>query len=205
MPGTRTPADTLAQQSMWPPQGHWTYADYARLPNDGWRYDVIRGKLHMAPAPNIKHQMAARNIGVNLVLYVQRNQLGEVLFAPTDVILPDDLGTPVQPDLLFVARERLDIIAETRVEGAPDLVVEVLSPSNWLDDRREKYEVYETTGVREYWIVDPDLRVVEVYMLRDGVYVLLGKFGPGDTIRSQVLAGFAVAIDQVLPFTQPAA
>ncbi len=74
----------------------------------------------------------------------------------SDAFAETDLATPVQPDILFIAQERLDIVQEKFIAGAPDLIVEILSPSNWLDDRRDKYEVYEATGVREYWIVDPD-------------------------------------------------
>jgi Uma2 family endonuclease len=121
-----------------------------------------------------------------------------VLDAPTDVLLPG-LATPVQPDVIFVVKERLDIIKEERVEGAPDIVVEVLSPGNWLVDRREKFRVYAKAGVREYWIVDPKARTVELFCLRGSTYALTGKYGAGETVRSEVLPGFEVKVEEVCP------
>jgi Uma2 family endonuclease len=186
-------------EAEWPAQGEWTYEDYARLPDDGWRYEVIKGVLHMTPAPRTKHQDAVRDIGFAMMQFLRQRPLGKIYHAPVDVILPHRLATPVQPDLVFITKERLDIIKEKFIEGAPDLIVEVLSPSNWLDDRRTKYEVYAEAGVREYWIVDPDLRTIEVFVLRDGQYALVGKFGLGERVRSEVLKDFEVAVDEVLP------
>jgi Uma2 family endonuclease len=106
---------------------------------------------------------------------------------------------PVQPDLVFVAAERLDIVTQRAIEGVPDLVVEVLSPSNWLDDRRTKFALYAEIGVREYWIVDPDERTVEVFSLQEGRYALRGRFGPDETLRSDLLPGFEVAVGDLFP------
>jgi Uma2 family endonuclease len=186
-------------ETEWPAQGEWTYEDYARLPDDGWRYEVIKGVLHMTPAPRTKHQKAIGKLYSALTRFVEQHDMGDLYFAPIDVILPHHLATPVQPDLLFISKERLDIVKEQFIEGAPDLIVEVLSPTNWLDDRRIKYEVYAEAGVREYWIVDPDLRTVEVFVLREGEYALVGRFGPGEKAHSEVLEGFEVAVDEVLP------
>lgn len=190
------PAEAEAE---WPAQGEWTYEDYVGLPDDTWRYEVIKGVLHMTPAPRTRHQAAVRDIGFAMMEFCRRTLLEETYHAPIDVILPRELATPVQPDLLLITRERLDIVKEQFIEGPPDLIVEVLSRSNWLDDRRVKYEVYAEAGVREYWIVDPDLRTIEVFVLREGEYALVGKFGPGEKARSEVLEGFEVAVDEVLP------
>lgn len=185
-----------ADDERLPAQGEWTYEDYRRLPDDGWRYEVLRGELHMTPAPNWKHQQAVYSLGVLLKLFLQRRHLGKACPAPIDVILPA-VATPVQPDLVFISKDRMEIIKEGGIEGAPDLIIEVLSPSNWLTDRRTKFEIYALAGVREYWIADPRVRSLEVFALRNGVYELLGKFGPGEKARSEVLPGFEPAIDEI--------
>jgi Uma2 family endonuclease len=194
----QAPTQPPAERQWPPPQGQWTYDDYKRLPNDGWRYEVIEGELLMTAAPSTKHQKTAARLFGSLYHHVQPRGLGEVFFSPIDVILPD-LASPVQPDILFVSRERLDIVREDFIEGPPDLIVEILSPSNWLADRREKFRVYALAGVREYWIVDTDARTVEVFMLRGSSYALVGKFGPGETVRSEVVAGFEIGVDEVCP------
>lgn len=103
----------------------------------------------------------------------------------------------MQPDILFIRNERLGIIGKKYVEGTPDLIMEILSPSNWLYDRREKMQVYQEAGVNEYWIVDPRARAVEVCVLEEGAYLLVGQFERGDRAQSQVVAGFEVAVDEV--------
>lgn len=180
-----------------PAQGDWTYEDYRRLPDDGWRYEVLRGELHMTPAPSAKHQAAVRNLAFLFMLFLREHPLGKIYFAPIDVILPDGLATPVQPDLVFLSQERAQIVGEQLIEGAPDLIVEVLSPSNWLDDRRVKFEIYAKSGVREYWIADPREHTVEVYVLRNSGYELLGRCVDGEEIRSELLAGFSPAADEI--------
>lgn len=179
-----------------PPQGEWTYEDYRRLPDDGWRYEVVRGELRTAPAPSAKHQAAVRNLAFLFMLHLRVSPAGRIYFAPLDVILPR-LATPVQPDLVFVAEERRGLVQEQLIEGAPDLVAEVLSPSNWLDDRRTKFEVYAEAGVREYWILDPRERAVEVYVLRNGAYQLLDRFEAGAAVRSVALPGFSPSVDEI--------
>jgi Uma2 family endonuclease len=194
----QTPQIGAVERHWPPPEGHWTYEDYKRLPNDNWRYEVIEGELCMSPAPRTKHQLASIRLAAALLNFAQG--VGQVLTAPIDV-RPDELASPVQPDILFIRRERLDIIKEEWIEGAPDLIVEILLPSNWLDDRRAKYQVYEKSGVREYWIVEPDRRQIEVFTLRmpGGDYELIGRFGPGEQVQSRVIAGFEIGVDEVCP------
>jgi len=181
-----------------PAQGQWTYADYQRLPDDGWRYEVIEGDLHMTPAPSTKHQTVGFNLKLAIGSFVKANKSGCVLDAPIDVRL-GKFADPVQPDILFIRQERLGIIKGGWIEGAPDWIVEILSPSNWLDDRRTKYRLYARAGVGEYWIVDPDQRQVEVFVLRHGDYALVGRFGPGERAHSEVLAGFQIDVDEMCP------
>ena len=192
---------TRPVELQWPPpQGRWTYEDYKRLPDDGWRYEVIEGELLMSPAPSTNHQRTSAKLQFAIMSFVESRKLGEVLDAPTDVRL-GELASPVQPDILFIRQERLNIIKKDWVEGAPDLIVEILSPSNWIDDRRAKYRLYAQAGVREYWIVDPDKRQIEVFVQRvhGSDYELIGRFGPGEQAASEVLTGFQIGVDEVCP------
>ncbi|HID62174.1 MAG TPA: Uma2 family endonuclease [Anaerolineae bacterium] len=180
-----------------PEQGQWTYEDWLRLPDDGFRYEVLNGVLYMTPPPRIRHQFTPENLSRRLGDFVTERKLGLTLFAPCGIRLPGQ-PVPVQTDILFVRAERRDIISEEYVEGAPDLVVEVLSPSNWLYDRTEKFRAYQEAGVPEYWIVDYRARTIEVFVLGEGTYALLGKFSPGEVARSKVLAGFEVVVEEVV-------
>ena len=106
---------------------------------------------------------------------------------------------PLQPDIVFVRTERLGIVGEAYVEGAPDLLVEILSPSNWLYDRREKMQAYQEAGVVEYWIVDPRALTIDVYIMEQGTHVLMSQYGIGEVARSQVLPGFEVSVETIFP------
>jgi len=194
---TYRPPAVLVQERPWPPrQGEWTYKDYLRLPDDGWQYEVIRGVLYMTAAPSPRHQIISGRIVRALDNFaLERGDL--VLYAPLDVMLPGQ-KTPVQPDVIHIAAGRLGIIGKKMVEGAPDLVVEVLSPTTWWKDRRVKLPLYTETGVRECWVVDLDEKAIEVYVLRGGRYALLGKWGVDERARSEVLAGFEVSVGEML-------
>lgn len=180
----------------WPEQGEWTYEDWLRLPSDGYRYEVLNGELHMTPPPSTQHQRSAFRLALEMANFALEHDLGEVLPAPCGVLLPNQ-PVPVQPDILFIRAERGDIIGEEYVEGAPDLLVEVLSPSNWLYDRREKFQAYQEANVSEYWIVDYRAGTIEVFFLEEGIYVLLNQYGSGETAQSRVLEGFEVPVDEI--------
>ena len=195
---TETAVSPRLAEEKWPPQGQWTYEDYKRLPDDGWRYEVIEGELHMAPAPRPKHQEATINLATAMSQFARSKRLGKVYTVPIDVLL-HGLASPVQPDVLFIARDRLDIVKEEFIEGPPDLAIEVLSPSNWLDDRRTKFRLYARAGVREYWIVDLERRAIEVFALHGHSFTLLNRYEPGETVRSEVLPDFEIAVEAVCP------
>src|SRR5436305_5007458 len=162
---------------LFPAQGEWTYEDYLRLPDDGRRYEVLKGVLYMPPAPGPLHQDAVLNLGALARSYLRSNPVGKVYIAPLDVILPGGLATPVQPDFVYLSNERRGLVGERAIEGAPDLVAEVLSPSNSVEDRRTKFEIYAAAGEREYWNLDPRVQTVEVFTLENDAYTRLGKFG----------------------------
>jgi len=131
--------------------------------------------------------------------FLENSDIGIAFVAPIDVILPDKIGDPVQPDIVVIRRESLHIIDELNIQGAPDLVVEVLSPSNPAHDRKLKYDLYAEAGVQEYWIIDPHNRSVEIHVLQEGNYETLGKWGEGETARSVVLKDFSVPVDEIIP------
>lgn len=195
---TAPPVQSPPAEQAWPPQGQWTYQDYARLPADGWRYEVIEGELYMNPAPRPRHQETVINIATLMSLFVSARRIGKVYTSPIDVILPG-LATPVQPDILFIAAGRLEMVKEAFIEGPPDLIIEVLSPSNWLDDRRTKFRVYALAGVREYWIVDADRCQIEVFQLEGQRYAQVGRYEAGERVSSAVMAGFSLAVDEACP------
>lgn len=183
---------------QWPAPGEWTYEDYLDLPDDGTRYEIIWGELYMTPAPNVDHQMSSGELEFALRNFVKKHNLGVVLDAPCDVILEPG-GTPVEPDIFFISQERNHLITPKNVQGAPDLIVEILSPSNPEHDRERKFRLYEQSGVSEYWLVDIEAGTIEVFVRREGGYVLLGRFGPGQVATSEVLKGFSLAVDDVMP------
>ncbi len=173
---------------------HWTYQDYLQL-EDEHRYEIIAGQLIMVPAPSSFHQWYSRNLEVLLFEFVRAHNLGYVLDAPIDVILnPDNV---VQPDILFIARERREIIQERGIFGAPDLVVEIVSPSSVHHDYHTKQRLYERFGVREYWLVDPANRTVDVLALSGEGYISNSFASETGQVTSKVLEGLEVSLDDV--------
>jgi Uma2 family endonuclease len=168
------PVVTAAAPLVGPPQGRWTYADYAALPDDGNRYEIIAGVLYTTPAPGAGHQSVSARLVTFLVTHVEFAGLGRVFAAPVDVELAPD--TVVQPDIVVILSANLDRITPSRIIGAPDLVVEILSPGTAGYDRREKQDAYARAGVGEYWIVDPGAQTVELLTLDQGRYRSHGVF-----------------------------
>ena len=144
-----------------------TYDDYAKTPEDE-RYELIDGVLILVSAPNMEHQSVQSVMGGQLQPFVMNGGRGRVFFSPTDVMLSDN--DVVQPDLIYVSREREHIITQANIQGAPDLVVQILSPSSATRDRRDKFDLYARHGVAEYWLISPEARIVRVFVLRDGVF-----------------------------------
>lgn len=175
----------------------YTYADYCQLPDDR-RYELIDGEFYeMAPAPTSVHQRTLLKLARLLADFVDRQGLGEVFIAPFDVILSDH--DTLQPDILFVAAGRRAIITPRACEGPPDLVVEVLSPSTSRRDLVLKRERYARFGIREYWLVDPLARSIELLILQEGVFHSRGIYTGEMTPASAVLSGFAFRVAEIFP------
>ena len=162
----------------------FNYHDYLQLP-EGKRYEILDGELCVVPAPNTRHQRVSRDLLVALIRHVESTGLGEVLHAPYDVVLSHE--NVVQPDILFVRRERLGIIAEANIREAPDLIVEILSPGARGKDLEIKRKIYARFGVQEYWIVDPDAATVEVLVWGESGYVSAGVCGVTERLSSPLL------------------
>ncbi len=179
------PVVTAAAPLVGPPQGRWTYADYAALPDDGNRYEIIAGVLYMTPAPGTGHQSVSARLVTFLVTHVEFAGLGRVFAAPVDVELAPD--TVVQPDIVVILSASLHRITPSRIIGAPDLVVEILSPGTAGYDRREKQDAYARAGVGEYWIVDSGAQTVELLTLDQGGYRSHGVFRGQARLPSSVV------------------
>ncbi len=172
----------------------WTYDDYAALPDDGHRYEVIDGELFMTPAANIRHQDILGWVFVQLYNHVRAHGGGKVFVSAVDVVLsPTNV---VQPDVLFVSDADRERVTAPNVQGAPTLAVEVLSDAR--HDRVRKRRLYEQFGVREYWIADPHRRQVEVYRLEGGAYPSPAVFNAGDTLTTPLLPGLGLDVETLL-------
>lgn len=173
----------------------FTYEDYRTAPADK-RYELLDGDLLMVPAPNLKHQRVQMALSMELNVFIRERALGELFSAPCDVVLSDtDI---VQPDLLFVSRERGHLLSGgENVRGAPDLVIEILSPATADRDRGYKRALYGRHGVTEYWLVDPIAETVLLHRQRAGVLAVTHTFGRGQTLRSPLLPGLELQLDSV--------
>ena len=171
-----------------------TYKDYCATPDDE-RYELLNGKLMMVPAPNMKHQKVLVRLTEKLNSFSEAHGLGEVYVAPCDVFLSDT--DVVQPDLLFISRAREHTLTDANVRGAPDLVIEILSPSTADRDLGYKHDLYGRHGVLEYWIVDPIAETVAVHQQRDGRLELGETFGRRNTLQTALLEGLQLKLDDI--------
>lgn len=193
-------ADVLPATKTWPTQGDWTYQDFLNLPEDETRYEIIQGTLYMSPAPSFVHQFAVSRLCHYLTAHTMKHDLGLVLVAPFEIHFDDDIR-PVQPDVVYIPKDKMMNADAKYFEGSPELVIEVLSPSTRRYDLSIKLNVYEQFSVREYWLVDPKFRSVTVYFLPENgaEYVLAGEYSAEETIKSQLLSGFELAATTIFP------
>jgi Uma2 family endonuclease len=173
----------------------YTYQDYLSLPEDGKRYELINGELIMSAAPNLFHQDVSGNIYYNLRKYIEQNPFGKIYDAPVDVVLSET--NVVQPDIIFISNENKHLLAETHIAGAPDLVIEILSPGTAYYDLIEKKELYAVSGVHEYWIVDPKKKSVEVHTNRNGRFELSQRAEGEGVVQSIVIENYQLDLNEI--------
>ena len=172
-----------------------TYEDYAKTP-EGERYELIDGELIELTSPRVAHQLFLGILHSEVRSFVRENGLGRVFMSPTDLVL-DDTNT-FQPDLLFVSNKRAHIVTPENIQGAPDLVVEILSPSTQSRDWGIKRDLYALHGVKEYWVASTDEERVWVLILgEDGLYAVAAVYERDDILASPTLAGFSLDLNAV--------
>jgi Uma2 family endonuclease len=172
----------------------YTHADLQLMPDDGKRREIINGELYVTPSPVTAHQRILGSLAFAFWKYLETHPLGEMLVAPMDVILSEH--DVLEPDLLFVLNERRDFLQDW-VRGAPDLVIEILSPTTEARDRGIKLKAYARYGVGEYWIVDPTTQVVEVYRLAAEGFRLAATYARGAAVETPLLPGFLLPVQSV--------
>jgi len=174
----------------------WTYDDLLRMPEpkDGKRYEILDGELVVSPSPSFRHQYVLAQALRALMREIQDARRGLVLAAPLDVVL--SRTRVVIPDHVAVRADRLNIIQRRGIFGPPDLVTEILSPSNKRYDRNRKRRLYASSGIPEYWILDPDANTLDQLVLGERDYVLDGVYEPGDRLRSAVF-GFELDVAEL--------
>jgi|SRR3990172_4176153 len=169
--------------------------DYKLLP-EGSPYQLIEGELVMTPAPTTIHQIISGNVFIKMTAFVKEKSAGLVLYAPVDVYIDEE--NAFQPDIVFVSKQRRDIIKDDGIHSAPEIVIEILSPSTAYYDMKKKFRMYEKFGVKEYWIVDPEMKTFELYALSEkGKFILSAGFTDQGTVKSGILAGFEITLEEI--------
>ena len=174
-----------------------SYKEYEALPADGRRYEIHEGELSVTPAPSPQHQMISRNLFRILDAHVKAKGIGEVLYAPLDVILSDT--SIVQPDIVYLDRTRLGGISHRGVEGPPTLAVEIISPSTTLIDRSTKHQLYARHAVPFFWLVDPEARMVEAFVLGSEGYTLAIRASGPDPVSPPPFSDLALVPASLWP------
>jgi Uma2 family endonuclease len=177
------------------PEVRFTYAEYSLLPDDGRRHELMDGDFYVTPAPAPWHQTVSRRLQFELYQQLELKGVALVFNAPIDVILADT--TVVQPDLAVVRTPRKSLVSGRGIEGPPDLVVEILSPSNRAHDEVLKKSIYARFGIPEYWVVDPDHGWIWVHRLEQGAYRLIDRFDRASTLRTDQFPEVSVALEPV--------
>jgi len=174
-----------------------TYDDFVLFPDDGKRHELIDGEHYVTPSPNLKHQAISRNLLTSIGSYLRNHPVGRIYAAPLDVVFSH--FDVVEPDLLFVAETRREVLTAANVQGSPDLVVEIGSPSTRRRDEKLKHQLYERFGVSEYWVVDPDIDVVRVFRLVDGKYLRADESSRdhGDVLTTPLVPGLDLPLSDL--------
>lgn len=179
------------------PPVKFTYEDFLHFPDDGKRHEIIDGEHYVTPSPNTKHQSVSVNLVAILKAYLKGHPGGAVFAAPFDVVF-SDLDV-VEPDLLYISRARANLLTAQHVRGAPDLVVEILSPGTRSTDEVVKRKLYERSGVEEYWIVDPDLESMKIYRRVEGAFARAAELSAErrDVLTTPLLPDFSASLAEI--------
>jgi Uma2 family endonuclease len=170
-----------------------TFTDYEKIPEDGFRHEIIEGEEFMTPAPEVPHQRVSAKLVRILQEHLGQSKAGEVLFAPVDVVLSQE--DIVQPDIIIIASDHANRVTQKNIQGAPDLVIEILSPSTAPVDRGRKLALYDRAGVREYWIVDPAAKTAEVHEF--GSPRRRRAYQEGQSFESAIFPGLTVRLTDI--------
>ena len=173
-----------------------TFVDYLLFPDDGLRHEIIDGEHYVTASPAMRHQRIAGNLYYFIRDYLENHPTGEVFMAPVDVLLSNvDI---VVPDLVYVSRERTHLITSKNLQGAADLVIEILSPSTRRRDEWLKRDLYDRVGVEEYWLVDPERDTIDVFQRVDGAFQKPAHYTRDQILTSGLLPGLELAVSRVL-------
>jgi Uma2 family endonuclease len=188
------------------PKSAFTYRDYEALPNDHRRYEIHDGELCVTPAPSFEHQILLSNLVRALMRHVPSLAPGLLLFAPLDVILSDrpDETTIVQPDCLYIAPDRMALTSRRGMEGGPTLAIEILSPSTRTIDRVTRRGLYPRHGVSYLWLIDPDARAIDAFVLQRDRYVVAATAAGAEPVDPPPFTGLALVPDALWPTPPPA-
>ena len=172
----------------------FTYEDYVHMP-EGKRYEIVEGELYMVPAPTTTHQRISRKLEEMLSRFVEERKLGEVFYAPIDVVFSEtDI---VQPDIIFISNENKNIIKEENIKGAPDLIIEILSPSGAQRDKIIKKKLYARNGVKEYWLAEPQKKTIEALVLEKRGYETFKVFSDKEVLTSRLIKGLQIPVENI--------
>jgi Uma2 family endonuclease len=197
--GYYTYKDIVAIAHQYPQDKRWTYTELVRVfPADlKVKVEILNNKLIIMPAPSLIHQNISNDLSYEMTHFVKQNKLGKIFCAPTDVRFDDD--NVEQPDIVFIAVTRYDILEEGYINGAPDIVVEIISPANKKQEREKKHALYERAGVKEYWTVFPKKRAIKVETLEEGKFQTYSEGKKAGEIKSKILDGFVIKIEDIMP------
>ncbi len=173
-----------------------TYDDYCLLPNDGKRYEIIEGELFVTPSPQSLHQRVVTRLTSFLFAFVEDKKLGEVFVSPFDVVF--SRFDVVEPDILFISKARSSVLTAKNVQGAPDLVVEVISESTAGVDRSTKLKLYARFGVSEYWIIDAEKPCAEIYRRQAAGLELVATLTADRSLSSPLFPGFSLPLRKLI-------
>ena len=173
-----------------------TYLDYVKLtPPDNGNFELLNGQIYFIASPKPSHQRISLRLSYFLAACVIPNNLGEIFTAPMDVVFTE--YDTFQPDLLFITKERLNIIGENKIEGSPDLVVEILSPSNDANEMSYKRHIYESKGVKEYWLINVEKQMLTLYKQIDNELRWQKDIQKNEVLKSEIIQEFELELSNI--------